>query len=36
MTDVDHFMFGQENPRVIRLIADWLERYLPVRAPARA
>jgi fermentation-respiration switch protein FrsA (DUF1100 family) len=36
MTDVDHFMFGQENPRVIRLIADWLERYLPVRAAARA
>jgi uncharacterized protein len=36
MTDVDHFMFGQENPRVIRLIADWLERYLPVKATARA
>jgi uncharacterized protein len=36
MTDVDHFMFGQENPRVIRLIADWLARYLPVREPAKA
>jgi fermentation-respiration switch protein FrsA (DUF1100 family) len=36
MTDVDHFMFGEENPRVIRLIADWLERYFPVRVAARA
>jgi len=36
LTDVDHFMFGQENPRVVHLIADWLERYLPVRAGARA
>ncbi|HLH22477.1 MAG TPA: alpha/beta hydrolase [Chloroflexota bacterium] len=36
MTDVDHFMFGQENPRVIHLIADWLERYLPVREAAKA
>jgi uncharacterized protein len=36
MTDVDHFMFGQENPRVIRLIADWLERYFPARATAHA
>jgi fermentation-respiration switch protein FrsA (DUF1100 family) len=36
MTDVDHFVFGQENPRVIHLIADWLERYLPVREAAKA
>jgi uncharacterized protein len=36
MTDVDHFMFGQENPRVIRLIKDWLDRYLPVRVGAPA
>ncbi len=36
MTDVDHFMFGQENPRVIHIIADWLERYLPVREAAKA
>ncbi len=34
LTDVDHFMFGQENPRVIHLIKDWLDRYLPVRASA--
>jgi uncharacterized protein len=36
MTDVDQFMFGQENPRVIRLIKDWLDRYLPVRVGAPA
>jgi dipeptidyl aminopeptidase/acylaminoacyl peptidase len=36
LTDVDHFMFGQENPRVIHLIKDWLDRYLPVRVGAPA
>jgi len=30
LSDVDHFMFNQENPRVTRLVADWLERFFPV------
>jgi len=30
MSDVDHFMFGEDNPRVIRLVKDWLDRYFPV------
>jgi len=28
--EVDHFMFGEENTRVNRIVADWLERYFPV------
>ncbi|HWP27986.1 MAG TPA: alpha/beta hydrolase [Chloroflexota bacterium] len=36
MADVDHFMFAEENPRVVRLLADWLERFFPVRVGARA
>ena len=31
LSDVDHFMFNQENPRVARLVYDWLERFFPVR-----
>jgi pimeloyl-ACP methyl ester carboxylesterase len=31
LSDVDHFMFNQENPRVTRLVADWLERFFSVR-----
>jgi pimeloyl-ACP methyl ester carboxylesterase len=31
LSDVDHFMFNQENPRVTRLIFDWLERFFPVK-----
>jgi hypothetical protein len=30
LSDVDHFMFNQENPRVTRLVADWLERFFAV------
>lgn len=30
LSDVDHFMFNQENPRVTRLVFDWLERFFPV------
>lgn len=29
-SEVDHFMFGAENPRVTRIVQDWLARYLPV------
>ena len=29
LSEVDHFMFGQENPRVTRLLQEWLERYFP-------
>lgn len=29
-SEVDHFMFGEENARVNRILADWLERYFPV------
>jgi pimeloyl-ACP methyl ester carboxylesterase len=31
LSDVDHFMFNQENPRVTRLVADWLESFFPVK-----
>jgi pimeloyl-ACP methyl ester carboxylesterase len=31
LSDVDHFMFNQENPRVTRLVADWLESFFPAR-----
>jgi uncharacterized protein len=31
LSDVDHFMFNQANQRVVRLVADWLERFFPVR-----
>ncbi|MDA0240572.1 MAG: alpha/beta hydrolase, partial [Proteobacteria bacterium] len=30
MTDADHFMFGEDNPRVINLVKDWLDRFFPV------
>ena len=30
LSDVDHFMFGEENPRVVQLISHWLARYFPV------
>jgi uncharacterized protein len=29
-SEVDHFMFGEENARVNRILADWLERYFPL------
>ncbi len=31
LNDVDHFMFSQENPRVITLIREWLDKYLPAQ-----
>lgn len=30
LSEVDHFMFGEENSRVTRIVSDWLGRYLPV------
>jgi pimeloyl-ACP methyl ester carboxylesterase len=36
IADVDHFMWGEQNPRVIHLVRDWLDRYFPVRAGATA
>ncbi|HEV8725934.1 MAG TPA: alpha/beta hydrolase, partial [Candidatus Binatia bacterium] len=30
LSDVDHFTFNEENPRLTRIVADWLERYFPV------
>jgi len=32
MPDVDHFMFSDENPRVIEIIRTWLNKFLPVAA----
>jgi alpha-beta hydrolase superfamily lysophospholipase len=29
--DVDHFMFSQENPRVIAIIREWLGKYFPAK-----
>jgi len=30
LSDVDHFTFNEENQRLTRIVADWLERYFPV------
>ncbi len=30
LSDVDHFTFNEENPRLTRIVAEWLERYFPV------
>jgi hypothetical protein len=32
MPDVDHFMFSQENPRVIEIIRTWLNKFFPIEA----
>lgn len=29
LADVDHFLFGEKNPRVTALLKGWLDRYLP-------
>jgi hypothetical protein len=34
--DVDHFMFAESNTRVRSVIYDWLEKYFPVKARAKA
>jgi hypothetical protein len=30
LSDVDHFTFNEENQRLTRIVAGWLERYFPV------
>src|SRR5512145_404096 len=29
LSDVDHFSFNEENPRLMRIVSDWLARYFP-------
>jgi pimeloyl-ACP methyl ester carboxylesterase len=31
--ETDHFMFAADNPRVLAVVRDWLERYFPARLP---
>src|SRR5690348_15041837 len=31
LNDVDHFMFSEENTRVIALIREWLDKYFPAK-----
>jgi hypothetical protein len=35
--DTDHFMFAEDNTRVLAIVRDWLERYFPVttKEPAK-
>jgi len=32
LADVDHFTFNEENPRLINIVHEWLERYFPAQA----
>src|SRR5918999_3937353 len=34
LSDVDHFTFNEENPRLTRIVSDWLARYFPVEKAA--
>ncbi len=34
--DVDHFMFAESNTRVRSVIFDWLDKYFPAKARAKA
>jgi dipeptidyl aminopeptidase/acylaminoacyl peptidase len=29
ISDADHFLMGENNPRVVRIIKDWLDQYFP-------
>jgi dipeptidyl aminopeptidase/acylaminoacyl peptidase len=29
MADVNHFMFGENDPRVINVVKDWVDKYFP-------
>ena len=35
VANTDHFLMSEDNPRVLNLVRDWLDRYHPVRARAR-
>jgi uncharacterized protein len=35
-SDLDHFMFAEDNDRVWHVIRDWLERYFPTTAAAHS
>jgi uncharacterized protein len=30
ISETDHFMFAERNPRVVHIVKDWLDRFLPV------
>ena len=32
LAKVDHFMFSEENPRVTKIVSDWLARFFPASA----
>ena len=32
ISKVDHFMFGEENPRVVQILGDWLATHFPAAA----
>ena len=32
MADVDHFMFTEDDPRVVAVLREWLDRYFPLSA----
>ena len=32
--DTDHFMLAENNPRVLTVVREWLERYFPAAAPS--
>ncbi len=34
LAEVDHFMFGENNPRVVGILRDWLAAYLPISSEA--
>src|SRR5947207_6801879 len=35
LSDVDHFTFNEENPRLTRIVSEWLARYFPVQKQVR-
>ena len=35
-SETDHFMFGEENTRVISVVRDWLDNYFPAKATVAA
>jgi pimeloyl-ACP methyl ester carboxylesterase len=36
LSEVDHFMFNENNTRVNHILRDWLDRYFPVKAAVPA